>query len=206
MLRRKLLAALTTVALPLAAAADIGQPSSFSITISRDPGTVNADLLVTTASPTAPAASDALYMGVFLFVGGFPPTFIGTPQMTTAQRGVPTTNRQFAASFSIAVPDPQYPFKYVALAAPTNFIGGSPSPYGPPSSFASVLSFLTSQLPSIDLVVQPTAVPGATPPPIWMWAKGEQTAGVNIPALSLAGLVGLGALMALAGALLLRRS
>ena len=200
MRRRILLVLLVGAMLSTAAAADIGQPSSFSVTISRDPGTVNLDLLVATQNPAVPAASDAMQMGVFLFAGGFPPTFVATPQITTVPRGL-VANQQFAASFSLAVPNPQLPFKYLAMAAPYG-VGGETLV---PSSYASVLSFLSSAIPAIDLIVQATPAPGATPPPVWLWAKGELTEGVNIPALSLAGLLGLGALMALAGALLLRR-
>ena len=83
MRRRILLVLLVGAMLSTAAAADIGQPSSFSVTISRDPGTVNLDLLVATQNPAVPAASDAMQMGVFLFAGGFPPTFVATPQITT---------------------------------------------------------------------------------------------------------------------------
>jgi len=201
MLRRILLAALAAVMLPMAAAADIGQPSSFSVTIDRSPGAVDVDLLVTTQSPVNPLPSDAMGMMFFIVRGGdYGPTF-STATAFTVLRGTPTTTTQFTASFSLAVPNPQMPFKYAAVVGPYGV--------GNPPGLDSVLSFLVySHQPDLEVLSPPpTPVPGAPPsPPVWLWAKGQQTQGVNIPALSLAGLLGLGALMALAGALLLRRS
>lgn len=189
------------------AVADIGNPSSFSIDISRGSGTVNADLVAVTQGAVSPAAGDNLYFGMFLFLGGaFPPSFVAPPQFDTVLRGSPG-NATFATSFSFAVPDPNLPFKYFAVAANTTlFSTGEGGETLPGSYMSQLLSFMYSLQPDIDMVVQPgpTPQPGE-PAPVWMWAKGRQEGGRNVPALSLWGLVGLGALIAAAGAFLMRR-
>jgi hypothetical protein len=197
---RHLLSLLVGATLPVLAAADVGQPSSFSVTISRSSGAVGAVLQVTTQGAVNPAPSDSVNLVFQVFPAGASPI----SDSATVLRGLPTSNTQFASSFSLSVPNEQVGFKYLATA-----VAGSPSEYGIgySSPYAEVISFALSLQPSIDLLLPPTP-PGATPTPggPWFWAKGKQEAGRAVPALSLLGLVGLGVLLSLLGAALVRRS
>ena len=208
MRRRYLLSIVVCMSFSTLAAADVGQPSSFSVTISRAPGTINADLQVETQGAVSPVASDSIGLAMVLLHGGFPPTVMAGPESTWDTRGVPTTNNQFAASFSFSVPDEHLPFKYLAIASPIQLMPTTTGTEVPPTLY-SLLYFVASYQPDLDLFIQPTPpgptpTQGATQP--WVWYKGQRLVGVSVPALTLWGLVGLGALVALAGAFLMRRS
>ena len=192
-------ALLVGLVLPVLAAADVGQPTSFSVTLNRTSGTVGADLAVVTAGAATPVASDQVALRFFVF----PNSGSMASDATTVTRGAPA-NTLFASTFSLAVPNEQAGFKYLAIAAP----GTTQESYGTgitPTSFADILSFALSPQPSIDLLIAPTPPQGG-PPVAWMWAKGRIEAGRAVPALSVVGMLGLGAVLALAGALLIRRS
>jgi hypothetical protein len=191
---RHLLSLLVGATLPVLAAADIGQPTSFSVTVSRSSGTVSAVLEVTTQGAVNRASSDEVVLAFAVIPIGASPT----SDSATVVRGLPTSNGRFAASFSLSVPNEHAGFKYLAkaLAGPVVYDGYFPS------SYAEVFSFTASLQPSIDLLIPPTPPPGGP----WLWAKGRQEAARSIPALSLAGIVGLGVVLALAGAFLMRRS
>ena len=119
---------------------------------------------------------------------------------------MPTANSLFAASFSLSVPNEQLGFKYLATAMPASSFSLTGSP---PTSYYEILSFAFSLQPSVDVLVAPTPV-GPTPPPgtpqPWLWAKGTHERRAGIPALSVVGLLALGAALALAGAFLIRRT
>lgn len=183
---------------PAFAVADVGQPTSFSVTLNRTSGTVGADLAVVTAGAATPVASDQVALKLFVF----PYSGSMASDAITVSRGAPA-NTLFASTFSLAVPNEQAGFKYLAIAAP-----GTTQYYGTaitPTSFADILSFAVSNQPSLDLLIAPTPPQGG-PPLTWMWAKGRIERGRAVPALSVVGMLGLGAALALAGALLIRRS
>jgi hypothetical protein len=199
--RRHLLSLAIGVAIPAFAAADIGRPTSFSVTVSRAPGTINADLLVTTQNPVNPLTPDAVYLSLFVFRGnGLSPTFVASDS-TTVERGLPTSNRQFAASFSITVPDEHQRFKVLAVAVPAG-VQAPPGSIIPSSLISETLAFRYSDVPDLDVRFAPRPTEG---PRVWFWAKGQQLLELPVPALSLWGLGALGLLLAAAGALLARR-
>ena len=198
MRRLVFVALLVGLVLPALAVADVGQPTSFSVTLNRTSGTVGADLAVVTAGAATPVASDQVALKLFVF----PYSGSMASDAITVTRGAPA-NTLFASTFSLAVPNEQAGFKYLALAAP-----GTTQYYGTgitPTSFADILSFAVSNQPSIDLLIAPTPPQGG-PPLTWMWAKGRIERGRAVPALSVVGMLGLGAALALAGARLIRRS
>jgi hypothetical protein len=202
-MRRLLVTALIAgIGASTAALAEVGAPTSFSVTVNRSGGTVGATLQVATAGAAAPAASD----GVIMNFAVLPPAGPPLSSMATVVRGVPTTNSQFAASFSLAVPNEQLGFKYLAVALPASAYYVTSSA---PTGFYEILSFAASLQPSVDVLIAPTPV-GPTPipgtPQPWLWAKGAREASRGIPALSVAGLLALGAALALAGLHLLRRT
>jgi hypothetical protein len=202
-MRRLLVAFLSAgIGASTGALAEVGKPTSFSVTVNRSGGTVGADLQVVTAGAAFPAAADGVIMN-FAVNPGAGPWIEGSAMVV---RGVPTTNSQFAASFSLSVPNEQLGFKYLATAMPASSFSLIGSP---PSSYYEILSFASSLQPSVDVLVAPTPV-GPTPPPgtpqPWLWAKGTREGSRGIPALSVAGLLALGAALALAGAYLLRRT
>jgi hypothetical protein len=202
-MRRLLVTALIAgIGASTTALAEVGKPTSFSVTVNRSGVTVGAGLQVVTAGAVARAAGD----GVIMKFTVIPEAGPWISSSATVVRGVPTSNTQFAASFSLSVPNEQLGFKYLATAQPASSYYGSGST---PTTFYEIYSFASSLQPSVDVLIAPTPV-GPTPipgtPQPWLWAKGTREASRGIPALSVVGLLALGAALALAGAFLLRRT